>query len=105
MKGPEVRDMGELFPTRMTVVRLSDGAIWVNSPVPVSFADIGKIVSLGLVKYLVADTPRHVWRLEGWHTHFPEAPVGLPQHSDDPEKGGPSPDRYLRGRTSCRMER
>jgi len=35
--GPIVRDMGAFFTTRMTVVKLSDGAIWISSPVPVSF--------------------------------------------------------------------
>ncbi len=81
MEGPVVRDTGETFPTRMTVVRLSDGAIWVNSPVPASFADIGEIASLGPVKYLVAATPRHVWRLEGWHTLFPEAQLWASPHT------------------------
>ena len=32
--GPPVRDMGFMFTTRMTVVKLSDGSLWVNSPVP-----------------------------------------------------------------------
>jgi ubiquinone/menaquinone biosynthesis C-methylase UbiE len=28
---------------------------------------------LGAVRYLVAATPRHIWRLQAWHTLFPEA--------------------------------
>ncbi len=35
--GPAVRDMGVLFTTRMAVVNLSDGSLWVNSPVSVPF--------------------------------------------------------------------
>lgn len=31
--GPNVRDAGLLFTTRMTVVRLHDGSVWVESPV------------------------------------------------------------------------
>ena len=31
--GPRVRDMG-LFTTRMTIVKLYDGSLWVDSPVP-----------------------------------------------------------------------
>jgi hypothetical protein len=81
VEGPEVSDMGELFPTRMTVVRLSNGAIWVDSPIPASFADISEVASLGLIKYLIAATPRHVWRLEGWHTLFPEAQLWASPHT------------------------
>jgi hypothetical protein len=71
--GPRVRDMGVMFPTRMVVVLLSDGSLWVDSPVPVPFETLRGITELGPVRYLVAATPRHVWRLEGWHTLFPEA--------------------------------
>ena len=71
--GPLVRDMGIMFTTRMTVVRLSDGSVWVESPVPASFDTLQRITKLGPVKYLVAATPRHVWRLDRWHTLFPDA--------------------------------
>jgi hypothetical protein len=81
MDGPVVNDTGEMFTTRMTAVKLSGGAIWVGSPVPASFAEIGEIASLGPIKYLVAATPRHVWRLEGWHTLFPEAQLWASPHT------------------------
>ena len=71
--GPRVRDMGVMFPTRMTILKLSDGSLWVDSPVPVPFETLKGTTELGPVRYLVAATPRHVWRLEGWHTLFPEA--------------------------------
>ncbi len=61
--GPDVRDMGVMFTTRMAVVKLSDGSLWVDSPVPVTFDTLKKITALGPVRYLVAGTPRHVWRL------------------------------------------
>lgn len=71
--GPLVRDMGLDFTTRMTIVKLSDGSVWVSSPVPVAFDTLKRITELGPVRYLVAATPRHVWRLEGAHTLFPQA--------------------------------
>jgi Domain of unknown function (DUF4336) len=71
--GPRVRDMGVRFPTRMTIVQLADGSLWVDSPVPVPFETLTRITELGPVRYLVAATPRHVWRLDAWHTLFPEA--------------------------------
>ena len=71
--GPVVRDMGAFFTTRMTIVKLSDESIWISSPVPVSFEALKEISELGNVRYLIAATPRHVWRLDLWHTLFPEA--------------------------------
>ena len=72
-EGPNVRDMGIMFTTRMTIVKLSDGSVWVESPVPLPFDTLKEIADLGPVKYIVSATQRHVWRLEGWHTLFPEA--------------------------------
>lgn len=71
--GPVVRDTGAYFTTRMTIVKLSNGSIWISSPVPVSFATLSAISELGDVHYLIAATPRHIWRLDTWHTLFPEA--------------------------------
>ena len=71
--GPNVRDMGVWFTTRMAIVKLSNGSIWVDSPVPAPFETLRRITELGPVRYLLAATPRHVWRLDGWHTLFPEA--------------------------------
>jgi hypothetical protein len=63
--GPNVRDFGVMFTTRMAVVKLSDGSLWVNSPVAVQFDTLQRINQLGPVRYLVAATPRHLWRLSG----------------------------------------
>ncbi len=77
--GPNVRDMGINFTTRMEIVKLSDGSIWINSPVPAPFEILKRITEFGPVRYLVAATPRHVWRLDGWHTLFPEAQLWVPR--------------------------
>jgi len=77
--GPSVRDMGFMFTTRMTVVKLSSGSLWVNSPVPVPFDTLKRVAELGPVRYLVAATPRHAWRLASWHTLFPEAQLWVPR--------------------------
>jgi hypothetical protein len=77
--GPPVRDCGVMFTTRMTVVKLCDGSLWVSSPVPAPFDTLKRITESGPVRYLVAATPRHVWRLEGWHTLFPEAQLWAPR--------------------------
>lgn len=77
--GPNVRDFGVVFTTRMTIVRLSDSSLWVSSPVSVPFDALKRITDLGPVKYLVAATPRHVWRLGGWHELFPNAELWAPR--------------------------
>ena len=71
--GSNVRDFGLMFTTRMVIVKLSDGSLWLSSPVSVPFDTLQQITKLGVVRYLVAATPRHVWRLKAWHTLFPEA--------------------------------
>jgi hypothetical protein len=68
-----VRDMGTYFTTRMTIAKLSDGSVWIESPVPASFATLNEISNIGDVRYILAATPRHVWRLNAWHTLFPDA--------------------------------
>ncbi len=89
--GPDVRDMGILFTTRMTIVKLSSGSIWVDSPVSVPVDTLKHITGLGPIQYLVADTPRHVWRLEGWHKLFPDAQLWAPKPSPFTLKKGNLP--------------
>ena len=52
--GPDVRDMGVMFTTRMTIVKLSDSSLWLESPVSVPFETLKRITALGPVRYLVA---------------------------------------------------
>ena len=79
VNGPNVRDFGVMFTTRMVIVKLTDGSLWVNSPVPVPFDTLKRITELGPVKFIVAATPRHVWRLQGFHMLFPEAQLWAPR--------------------------
>lgn len=81
VEGPLVRDSGIWFTTRMTVARLPDGSIWIESPVPVAFETLRHINGLGPVRWLLAATPRHVWRLDLWHTLFPEAQLWTSPHT------------------------
>lgn len=89
--GPRVRDMGFTFTTRMTVVKLCNGSLWVDSPVSVPTETLKRISELGPVRYLVAATPRHVWRLTAWHTLFPEAQVWVPRPTQFTLKNGDLP--------------
>ena len=78
--GPPVRMLGVSLPTRMIIVKLADGSLWVNSPVSAPFDMLDRITESGPVRYLVAPTRMHVWRLEEWHALFPDAELwGPPQ--------------------------
>lgn len=81
VEGPLVRDSGVWFTTRMTVARLPDGSIWIESPVPASFETLQRMSDLGPVQWLLAATPRHVWRLDAWHTLFPKAQLWTSPHT------------------------
>ncbi len=61
------------YPTRMSIVRLDDGALWLASPVACSPRTLEEVSSLGPVCHLLASTPRHHWRLEPWHARFRNA--------------------------------
>jgi hypothetical protein len=76
--GPLVRDIGLTFTTRMTIARLADGSIWVESPVRVSSETLNEVRALGEVRYLVSGTQKHTWRLAAWHPHFPHAELWAP---------------------------
>lgn len=89
--GPMVRDFGVLFTTRMTIVSLADGSIWIESPVSVPFETLTHLAACGPVRYLVAATPRHVWRLAAWHTLFPDAQLWVPRPTSFTLKKGPLP--------------
>jgi Domain of unknown function (DUF4336) len=73
IEGQRVRDTGIWFDTRMCVIKLSSGALWLNSRVPIPPATVSQVKALGRVGFLVAATPRHAWRLQKAHELFPVA--------------------------------
>ncbi len=63
------------FPTRMCVVRLNDGALWIHSPIALSDELKEQVKRLGDVKYLIAPNHLHHLFLPEWCSAFPEAQV------------------------------
>ena len=59
----------------MIVVKLAEGNVWINSPVVASREGMERVTALGPLRYLVAPTPLHEWRLQGWKDKFPGAQV------------------------------
>lgn len=73
--GPLIPFYGMPFPTRMTVVRLPGGALWLHSPIAPDEALIAAVEGLGEVRFLVAPNALHYAYLPAWAARFPAARV------------------------------
>ncbi len=76
LDGPEVVFAGAPMHTRMTIVRLSDGSLWVHSPIYLSedvqhfLRDLGSEVAV-----LVAPNKLHYMFIDAWRDAFPNISV------------------------------
>lgn len=75
--GPEIRmDYGPFrlpFPTRMVIVRLASGELWLHSPITPDEALFAAVDALGPVRYLVAPNSIHYWYMADWLGRYPAA--------------------------------
>ncbi len=78
---------GFTYPTRMAVIRLSDGSLFIWSPVALSTPLKHEVDSLGPVRYLVSPNMLHHLFLQEWKSAYPKArlfaPPGLPRRRKD----------------------
>jgi hypothetical protein len=85
--GPTTSVAGFRYPTRMAVIRLSGGALFIWSPVPLSEAIRTAVEALGDVRYLIAPNALHHLFLGEWRRAYPAAkvyaPPGLRQRRKD----------------------
>ncbi len=63
--------------TRMTVVRLSSGELWVHSPTPLA-RERARIETLGEVRHIVAPNLYHHLFVKEWQTAYPKATLHAP---------------------------
>jgi Domain of unknown function (DUF4336) len=61
------------FPTRMTVVRLEGGALWMHSPTAPTPGLRAEVDALGPVGHLIAPNKLHYWWIGEWKAAHPEA--------------------------------
>lgn len=61
------------FLTRMTVVRLPDGALWVHSPTEPAAELLAALAGLGRVRFLVSPNRLHTTWMAEWRSRFPAA--------------------------------
>lgn len=81
--GPEIRfgyfGLKMPFPTRMTIVRLSHGGLFVHSPIALDEKLAAAVEALGPVEHLVAPNTIHYWWVPDWKARYPQAQVhGVP---------------------------
>ncbi len=70
-----LRFMGAEIGARMTVVRVSDGRLFVHSPIPLSAALQEQVSDLGKVTWIVAPNRFHHLSVGEWREQFPHAEV------------------------------
>jgi len=71
--GPMIRFYGLPFSTRMTVVRLENGDIWIHSPTQLTPELASEIESLGPVRHLIAPNWIHYAYVNDWQLRFDDA--------------------------------
>ncbi|WP_417559718.1 DUF4336 domain-containing protein [Marinomonas sp.] len=75
------------YTTRMTVIRLNSGEIWIHSPAKISDELISEVNALGKVSYLVSPNKIHHLFMQEWMQQYPEAksyaPPGLEEKRPD----------------------
>jgi hypothetical protein len=72
-EGSTVSFYGFPFPTRMTVIKLASGELWIHSPEKLNDGLKQELSSLGEVKYLISPNKLHHLFLSEWIDTFPEA--------------------------------
>jgi hypothetical protein len=85
--GPTVSFLGFPYPTRMVIVRLTDGSAWVWSPVALTPDVEGAVNAIGPLRYIVSPNKIHHLWLKEWAERWPDAqlyaPPGLAKKRSD----------------------
>lgn len=63
------------YPTRMAIVRLADGGLWLWSPIEKTAALEEQVRALGPVRHIVSPNKLHHLFIAEWQAAFPEARV------------------------------
>lgn len=61
------------FTTRMTIVRLPGGRLWVHSPTPLTPELEDEVATLGEPSFLIAPNRLHYWWIGEWKARYPQA--------------------------------
>src|SRR5215472_9909068 len=75
------------FPTRATIIRVSDGGLFVHSPTPLDAALKAEIDKLGVPRWIIGPNRLHYWWIPDWHAAYPQAEVYLAPRTSE-QAGG-----------------
>ena len=73
--GAAVEVLGFQYPTRMAIIRLSDGRLFVWSPITFTDTLLDEINTLGTVAYIIAPNSLHHLSILDWQNAYPDALV------------------------------
>jgi len=76
--GPNVAVVGFRYPTRMAVIRLSEGSLFVWSPIQLTNALRAEVEALGQVRHIVAPNSLHHLFLREWKHAYAGAKIYAP---------------------------
>jgi hypothetical protein len=76
--GPPVVIAGFHYPTRMAVIRLSDGDLFIWSPMQITDSLRAQVDALGQVRHIVAPNSLHHLFLAEWKSAYPGATLYAP---------------------------
>jgi hypothetical protein len=86
-EGPTVSFYGFPYPTRMALARLSDGSVWIWSPIALTRELEEAVDSIGPVRHIVSPNKLHHLFLKEWAQRWPNArlyaPPGLARRRPD----------------------
>lgn len=77
-EGEPVSFYGFAYPTRMAIMRLRSGALFVWSPIALTNALRSEVDTLGSVRYLVSPNKLHHIFLDAWKQAYPAAKLYAP---------------------------
>lgn len=85
------------FATRMSVIRLNDGGLWLHSPIAPTPERIEAVKELGEVRFIIAPNKIHSLYIKPWADAFPEAKIWVSprfteRHENFPHDGVLSDD-------------
>jgi hypothetical protein len=75
------------FPTRMTVVRLTSGDLFIHSPTPLTPSLRAEIEHEGIVRFIIGPNRIHYWWIPEWKAAFPDAGIFLAPRIRERAKG------------------
>lgn len=75
------------FPTRMTVIRIGSGDLFIHSPTALTPGLADEIRNIGRPRWIVGPNRIHYWWIPDWHTAYPDAEVFLAPRIKEQSRG------------------